>query len=109
MTSEKAFFHYLRKNSQSLYHIAKENKKEKKILAQAITEKDKNTITQILENTVSKKESKTYSKGDCIDEVLDYAIDKYDHLRDIRTVVHFEDLASNLINEKEYHMAEQLH
>ena len=42
MTSEKAFFHYLRKNSQSLYHIAKENKKEKKILAQAITEKDKN-------------------------------------------------------------------
>lgn len=108
MTETDKFYRYLRKNSRKLFTIAEEAKEEKEILSQMIVEKDRNSI----EKLVKKKREfqvEAYNEEDCLDEVLKYTLDKYDHLRTIRDVVHFEDLAKSLIDEKEYRLAEQLH
>ncbi len=110
MAKKNIVVKFVRKNSLLLYHIALSRSTSRKNIKLAIQQER----LDILENYVNKAPEKyqvppRFQKIDCVDAILDYTIDKYQHLREIRNVVHFETMANEIIENREYNRAMELY
>lgn len=110
MARKNVFLKYIRKNSLLLYNIASSRTASRKNISLAI----KQERMDIIENYVEKGTEKylnppQYKKIDCVDAILEFAYDRYEHLREIRNVVYFEKMADEIIGNREYNRAVQLY
>lgn len=110
MAKKNVVLKYVRKNSLLLYSIASAKANSRQNISLAIRQER----LDILETYVEKAPEKyqrlpKFHKIDCVDAILVYTIDKYQHLREIRNVVHFEQMAEEIIENREYNRATQLY
>jgi len=109
MAKKNTVVKFVRKNSPLLYNIASSRTASRKNIRLALVQER----LDILENYVVKAPKKyhkppRFKKIDCVDAILDYTVDRYDHLREIRNVVYFEKMADEIIHNREYNRAVEL-
>ena len=110
MAKKNEVLKYVRKNSLLLYHIALCRTASRKNIKLAIHQERLDILETYVEKAPEKyQRPPRFKKIDCIDAILEYTIDKYDHLREIRNVVYFEKMAEEIIANREYNRALQLY
>lgn len=110
MAKKNVLLKYVRKNSLLLYTIAISKSNSRKNIALAIRQNRYDILQTYVEKAPEKYQTTPrFKKIDCVDAILEYTIDKYDHLREIRNVVYFEKMAEEIIGNREYNRAMQLY
>lgn len=109
MAKKNVVLKYVRKNSLLLYNIAISRTASRKNIKLAIHQERLDILQTYVEKAPEKyQRPPRFKKIDCIDTILEYTIDKYDHLREIRNVVYFEKMAEEIVANREYNRALQL-
>ena len=104
----KKIFQIIYKDSLKYYVLLQKKKVSLLNLSKMIDEEDIETITNVESISFHKKYYEGhYTKFDCIDEFLEYNnnADKYYHLKEIRNIVHLEDMLDKILNDKVYQKA----
>lgn len=104
----KKIFQIIYKDSLKYYVLLQKKKVSLLSFSKMIEEEDVDMITNLDTISFQKKYYEGhYTKLDCIDEFLEYSnnSEKYYHLREIRNIVHLEDMLGKVLDDKVYQRA----
>lgn len=105
MSSRKTVLEIINEHSLELYHSLKTKKIKPNYLYQAVLAKDKEAIlNKILPISNKKKQIllDSYTKEDCLDEILLLTEKRYQYIKGIRDIVNLDEFIEFIITDKIY-------
>ena len=108
MTSKRNMTKLIMKNGLECYDFVKKKKVNWSNFCEKIQELDQKIFQEWIDEYRQdsyKSYYRFYTKLDCIDEVLENNLDKYEHLRSIRDVVKMDTIVDKILDDKIYQKA----
>lgn len=104
MTSRKTIIETIYKYSLELFYLLENKKITKSKLYEVILSNNKSQIVKIISKTKDinyfKYYKETYTKRDCIEEILFITDNRYKHLKEIKDIVNIDDIIEEVITDK---------
>lgn len=105
MASRKTILEQVNKYSFKLYYLLKKNKIKTKDLYKIIKTKDKELLLskqKLVTTRELNRVNQSYTKEDCIDEILFLTDNRFGHLKEIRDIVNIDDFISDVVTDAIY-------